>query len=162
MVTFTAEGLVFLCLSKEDALVALYQTVTEIGQGTAFDADGMHLGHFVGDGTEGWNGAEGYTAEVHVETGNDDAYAAIGQFVTDAHQTFVEKLGFVDANHVDVGGEQENACRRVDGGGKNGVLVVADNFFIGIARIDAWLENLNALPGKLGPFQTADELLGLA
>ena len=122
----------------------------------------MYLGDLVGNGTKGGDWTEGNAPEIHVETGYDDADSAVGQLVTDADESFVEELCLVDAYHVDVAGQQEDACRRLDGGGEDGILVVADHLFFGIAGVDAWLEYLYSLARKLCPLEPADEFLGLA
>ena len=62
----------------------------------------MHLGHLVGHGTQRRDWAEGHSLEVHVQSGDDDAHAAVGQLVAHVDQALVEELGLVDAHHVDV------------------------------------------------------------
>lgn len=122
----------------------------------------MHLGHFVGNGTEGWYGTEGNASVIHIEAGHDDAYATIGQLVAYLNKAFVEELCFVNTYHVDVAGQQENARRGVDGCGEDGILVVADHFLIRVSGVDAGLEDFHALPGKLGASESAYEFFCLA
>ena len=162
LVALPAERLVFLCFAQQHALVILNGTVADVGQRTALHADGMYLGDVVGNGAEGRHGAEGYAAEVHVEPGNDDAHATVGQFVADLYQSFVEKLCLVDAHDVDVARQQQDAGRRVEWGRGYGVVVVAHHLFIAIARVDGGFEDFHLLLGKLCTTQTAYQFFGLA
>ncbi len=102
LVTLSAQRLVFLCLAKQDAAVVGNGSVTDVGQVSALDADGVNLGDVVSNGAEGWHGTEGNAAEIHVETGDDDADAAICQFVTYFGESGIEKLCLIDAYNVDV------------------------------------------------------------
>jgi len=162
LIAVSAEWFVLLGLSQQHALVVLYGTVTDIGQRATLHADGMDLGDVVGNGAERRHGAEGLSPEVHVQSGNDDAHPAVGQFVTDADQTLVEELGFVDTYHVDVGTEQQDAGRRVEWGGVDGVVVVAHHLLVAVAGVDGRLEDFYLLLGKLRTAQTADEFFGLS
>ncbi len=65
----------------------------------------MHLGHLVGDGTEGRNRTEGNSLVVHIQSSHDDSYATVGQFVANLNKTIVKELGFIDTDHVDVGSQ---------------------------------------------------------
>ena len=122
----------------------------------------MCLRHIVGDGTEGGHRAERDAFVVHVESCDDHTDASVGQFVTHLHESHVEELGFVDAHHIAVRREQQDACRRVDGRRHDMLLVVTDNILLGIPHIDGGLEDLHLLTGELCPAKTADQLLGLA
>ena len=53
-------------------------------------------------GTERRNRTEGNTLETHIQPRHDDAYAAVGEFVADLHQSIVQKLSLVDTDHVDI------------------------------------------------------------
>ena len=76
--------------------------MADVCQCTALHADGVHLGHLVGDGTERRNRTEGNTLEIHIQPRHDDAYAAVGEFVADLHQSIVQELSLVDTDHVDI------------------------------------------------------------
>ena len=76
--------------------------MADVCQVAATHADGMHFGHFVGDGAEGRHRSEGHALEVHVESCHDDAHATVGKFVTHFGQPVVEELRLVDTHHVDV------------------------------------------------------------
>ena len=157
-----AQGFVLGRFAQQDLLVVLHRAVREGGQLSAFHADGMYLGHFVGNGAQAWHRAEGCAAEVHVEPCDDDAYAIVGQLVAYVNQSVVEKLGFVDAHHVDFRREEQDAGRRVDGSGRNGVAVVRHHFGLRIARVDGRLEDFDPLAGEFGALQPSDEFLCLA
>lgn len=115
LVAAAAQRFVFFFLAQQHSFVAGNDTVRDIGQVTASYTDGVYLGYLIGYGTEGRHGAERYSLEVHVQSGYDDPYAPVGQFVTDIHQTFVEELCLVDAYHVNFRTEKQDAGRRVDG-----------------------------------------------
>ena len=76
--------------------------MADVCQCTALHADGVHLGHLVGDSTERRNRTEGNSLEIHIQPRHDDAYAAVGEFVADLHQSIVQKLSLVDTDHVDI------------------------------------------------------------
>ena len=122
----------------------------------------MHLGHLVGYGTEGRHRSEGHTLEVHVKSGHDDADTMIGQGVAHLDDAVVEELCLVDANHVDVVGQQQDASRRVDRRRLNMLLVVAHHVFLRIAHIDGGFENLHPLLGELGASHSAYQFLRFA
>ena len=135
--------------------------MTDVGQVSALDADGVNLGDVVGDGTEGGHGTEGDASEVHVEAGDDDTDATVGQLVADVGQSGVQELGFVDADNVDVAAEQEDAGRRVDGRRKDVVLVVTDDILFRVSDVDGRFEDFYFLTGKFGTAQSPYEFFGL-
>ena len=148
--------------AEQYAAVVVDNAMADVGQVSAFHADGVNLGHVVGDGTKCRHGTEGRAAEVHVQSGDDDADAPIGQFVAYVGQSHVEELRFVDAHHVDVRRQEQDAGRRVDGRREDVVLVVTDHVLLGVAHVDGRLEYFHLLAGKLGSAQASDELFGLA
>ncbi len=149
-------------LAEQYAAVVVDNAVADVSQVSTLDTDGVNLGHVVGDGTEGRHGAEGNATEVHVEPRDDDADAPISQFVADVGQSHVEELGFVDAHHVDVRRQEQDAGRRVDGRRENVVLVVTDHVLLRVTHVDGRLEDFHLLAGELGTAQASDELFGLA
>jgi hypothetical protein len=161
-VTAPAQRLVFLLFTQQHPLVVGNGTVGDVRQVTAFHTDGMHLRHFVGDGTQGRYRSERHTFKVHVQSGNDDSHPAVGQFVAHVYQPFVEELGLVYAHHVYFRTEQQDACRRVYRSRGDGIIVVRHHFLFRIACVDGRLEYLHSLTGEGGAFQAADQFFGLA
>lgn len=78
LVALPAQRFILVFLAEEHTTIIADQSMAYVGKGTASHTDGMHLGHLVGDGAEGWDRTEGDSLEVHVETSHDDAYATIG------------------------------------------------------------------------------------
>ena len=67
--------------------------MADVSQITTAHADGMHLCHFVGDGTEGRHRAKGYTLIVHIEACHDDTHPTVGQFIALAEESIgVERI----------------------------------------------------------------------
>ena len=135
LVAVAAEWLIFVLLAQKHTLVVLHQSVAYVCQGTALHADGMHLGYLVGDGTESRNRTEGNSLEVHVEARHDDAYAAVGEFIADLHQTIVQELGLVDTDHVDVGSQQEYRSGRFNRSRSDRILIVAHYIVFGVTSV---------------------------
>ena len=96
LVAFAAERLIFGCLAQQYTLVVGHETVADISQVAAFHADGMHLGHIVGNGAEAGNGTEWNAFEVHVESCNNDAHTAVGQCLDDFHEAVAMVPGMGD------------------------------------------------------------------
>lgn len=107
LITLAAERLILILFSQEHPLVVVDQSVADISQCTALDADGMHLGHFIGDGAQGWHWSEGQAFEVHIKSCHDDSYAPIGKLVAYISKSVVQKLSLVDTHHVNVCGKQQ-------------------------------------------------------
>lgn len=133
-----------------------------MGQIAAFDADGVHFGHVLGYGHELWHGAEWYAFEVHVESGYNDAFTTVGQFVAYLDNGIVEELCLVDAYHLCVGGHEQYAAGRLDGGGGYGIGIVRHDVVVGIAGVDSRLVDFDTLAGYAGTLQAAYEFLGFA
>ena len=72
-----------------------------------------------------------------------------------------KNCGFVDSHHVHVRGHEQNVLWRLDRGGADGVRVVRDDLFFGVAHVDAGFEYLDPLVGELRPFEAAYQLFGL-
>lgn len=122
-------GVRILLFPQQNPFVVVDCTVGNVGQIAALYADGMYFGHFVCNGTQGRNGTEGNSFIIHVESGHNHTDAVIGQFVADFRQSFVKELGFIDAYHVNLGSEKQDACRRVNRSRRNGIVVVRHHFF---------------------------------
>ena len=133
-----------------------------VGEVAAADADGVDFGDILRRGHQVGHRAEGFPGVVHVEPGDDHPHAVVGQTAADVHDAVVEELRFVDAHHVDIGGHQQDVLRRFDRRGADGVGVVRHDLLLGVAHVDAGFEDLDPLVGELGPFEAADQLLGLA
>ena len=136
--------------------------MAHVSQRAALHADGMHLRHFVGNGAQGGDRAEGDSFVVHVKSGNDNPHPIVRQPVADLCQSFVQKLCLVDADDIYIGGKEENVAGRVNRCRRDGVAVVADHIFVRIACINGRLEDFHLLSGKLRPLHTPDKLFGFA
>lgn len=101
-ITFTAERFVFGSFSQKYLLVVLNGAVREGCQLPALHTDGMNFRNFVGNGTQAGHRAEWKSAEVHIQTGNNNAYAIVGKLITDINQTAVEELCFIDSSISEV------------------------------------------------------------
>lgn len=64
------------------------------------NADRVQLVDFLGDGQELGYGAKGLTSEVHVRSRHDHPDSSICQRVGNPYDSGIEKLGFVDGDHV--------------------------------------------------------------
>lgn len=80
--------------------VVLDGTVGERGELAAFHTDGMYFGNFVCNGTQSRHRTEWNTPEVHVQSGNNDAYTIVGKLVAYINQATVKELGFVNAHYI--------------------------------------------------------------
>ena len=64
--------------AQEHTLVVVHESMAHVGKGTASYANGVDLGHLVGDGAEGWDWTEGHALVIHVEACHDDTNATVG------------------------------------------------------------------------------------
>jgi hypothetical protein len=71
----------------------------------------MYFCDLVGYCHERRHGTERLASEIHVKAGYDDACAAACQFIAYLDKFIVEELGLVNAYDIDIGREQEYACR---------------------------------------------------
>ena len=161
-VALSAKRFVLLFLAKQDLLLACHNTMTDVGQSSTTDTNGMHFRHFVGYGKESWHRSERLTFEIEVKTCDYHTYTPGCQLVTDLHDMVVEELRFVDADHFTLLRHKQDACRRIDRRGGNAVAFMTDDLFLAITDIYGRLEYLNLLLGKLSSTKTADELFRLA
>ena len=86
--------------SQQHLLVVLDGAVGERGELAAFHTDGMYFGNFVCNGTQSRHRAEWNTAEVHIQSGYNDAYTIVGKLVAYINQATVKELGFVNAHYI--------------------------------------------------------------
>ena len=161
-VACSAEGFVGVGLAEENSLLGGYESVADIGEVAAADADGVGLIDIIGYRHERGHRSEGLPLEVHVEPCDDDAHAAVSQLIAHVHDTHVEELRLVDADHIAVVGKEEDVLTGIDGRRGDDVVVVADHILLGVTHIDGGFEDFYFLFGKLCPFHTADEFFGLA
>ena len=71
-------------------LVVLDGAVGERGELAAFHTDGMYFGNFVCNGTQSRHRTEWNTPEVHVQSGNNDAYTIVGKLVAYINQAAIK------------------------------------------------------------------------
>ena len=145
VIALSAEGLVLLEFAEHHLLLASHNAVADVGQIAAAHADGVDFRHVLGNGAELGHGTEGIALEVHVETGNDDALAGIGQLVADVDESFVEELRLIDAHHVGLGREEQNGLAVLDGRRDDGVGVVAHHLVVAVAGVDDGFIDFNFL-----------------
>ena len=79
LVACSAEGFVGVGLAEKDSLLGGYESVADIRQVAAADADGVGFIDIIGYRHEGRHGSEGVPFEVHVEPGDDDAHTTVCQ-----------------------------------------------------------------------------------
>ena len=157
-----AERFVGVGFAQHDQMFVAGEAVRMLGEVAATDADGMYLRHILCRGHKVGHRTERLARIVHVETGHDHPYAAVGQLAADLHEALIEELRFVDSHHVDVAGEEQNVAGRFDRGGADGIGVVGDHILLRIAHIDGGLENFYFQVGELGSFESSDQLFGFA
>jgi hypothetical protein len=73
-------------------------------------ADGLELVHELGMRQELGDGAERKAPEVLVETGDDDARAAVGQLERRGDDRRLEELHLVDPDHVEPRRTRDELC----------------------------------------------------
>src|SRR5690606_10407597 len=93
--------------------------------------------------------------------GDDNAVSAQGEFVTDFAQSGVKKLGFIDANDIDILSDRQHLPAVSYCPGSNGAGIVTHDFVDTVSRIAHRFKNLDRLSGNPGAPETADQLLGL-
>ena len=161
VVAVAAEGLVGVLFAQDDEFAAVGEAVGEVGEGAAADADGMDLLDVVGDGEESRHGPEGLAQVVGVQAGDDDADAAVGQFLDHADDAVVKELCLVDAYDLDVRVDLEHPGRGLDGGAGNAVGIVGDDIQVRVALVHRGLERGDSLLGELGALEPPDEFFRL-
>ncbi len=161
LVATTAEWFVAVRLAEEHAFLVGYQTVADIRQIAAVHADGVGLVHIFGYRHQCRHWSEGYTLEVHIQPGNDDAYAAFRQLGADLYDPHIEELRFVDAHNIDIIGQQQDRLAGLHRCGLNDIVIMRYDILLAVAHIDSGFEDLYALLGKLCTFHPTDEFLGL-
>lgn len=161
LVTVAAEWFVAVRLAEEHTFLIGYQTVADVCQIATVHADGVGLIHIFGYRHQCGHRSEGYPFEVHIQTGDDDAYAAFRQFGADLYDTHIEELRFVNTHDIDIVGKQQDRLAGLHRCGLNNIVIVRYDVLLAVAHIDGWLEDLYALLGKLRTFHPSDEFLGL-
>ena len=122
----------------------------------------MHLGHLVGNGTQGWHRAKGIPLEVQVKSSHYHAYAHPCQGIAYVHDMLIQKLSLIYAHHITPLGKEQDVGRGIHRSGHDTVPLVGYHFLLAIPHIDGRLEYLHPLMRKLCPPQSADEFLCLA
>lgn len=69
---------------------AFGDSVGGIGQVPTFHTNGMNFGYFVCNSQQGRYRSERNSPEIHVQSGDNDSYPVVSQFVADINQTFVK------------------------------------------------------------------------
>ncbi len=142
---------------------AVDEALGAAGGFTANHADGIELVHAFGLSHECGHAAKGFAAKIGIEPGNQDADAAVGQFLHYADNFVIEELGFIDPYDggfgFDVG---EDIGGPLNGQGVELAAGMGGDFFYMITVINDGFENLDILPGDGSPAQPADQFIGFA
>ena len=135
--------------------------MADVCQTTAAHADGVDFRHLLGNGTKRGHRTERDSLKVHVQAGNYHALAVARQFVAYIHQRRVKELRLINADHLSLGGEKQDAAGGIDRSGSDGVGVVGDDVFVGIAGIDGGFVDFHLLAGDACSLQASDEFFCL-
>ena len=162
VVAFAAEGLVDVFFTEDDEFLAGGKTVAVIGEVAAAYADGMDFLYIFRNGHQPGHRTERLAEIVGVQAGDDDADATIGEGLAYLHDAFIEKLGFVDADHLHVRREVQHPGRSLDRGAGNRRGIVGYDVEVGVTFVDGRLEDFNLLFGELGAFEPTDQFFRLA
>ena len=149
--------------AEQHAIAARHETLRVVGRIAAHHADRQRLGDVLRDREQLRHRLERLAEIVLVESGHDDAFAAVRQLVDDGRQVLIEELSFVDADDLGVVlDELEQRARARDRARRNPHLAVRDDGVVRVPRVDHRLEDLHPLAGNLRAAQPADQLLALA
>ena len=121
----------------------------------------MNFQHVVGDGQQLRHRTERHAFEIQVQTSHYHTDTIVCQLVAHIDYAIVEKLSLINSNHIAVARQQQDALGRIHRSGRDGIALMRHHIVIAVADVNAWLENLNLLMGKLGTTHAADQLLGL-
>src|SRR5207244_11882505 len=111
-------------VSGQHVLLAVDWTLVAAAGTAEHDEDGLQLVHELRDGEERGHGAEREAAEVHVDAGEHDAHAAVGERVGHGHDPVVEELHLVHRYHRRFRPPQPHDLFRGIHGGRFGGLPV--------------------------------------
>ena len=105
-----ARFIAFAAANQDDRIVVaggatVNQPLGAAGFGATDDADGMEFVDALGQGQEQGHRAEGFAAEVLIQSGGDDAFAGVGKAAAHVGDSPVEELHFVNGDDFDVGGD---------------------------------------------------------
>ncbi len=95
---------------QQHLLLTLYDTVRITSQRTATDADGMNLGHIIGNGTKGRHRPKRNPLKIHVEPGYYHPNTLISNLLTNMSKPFIKELRFVYSYHFYFGGKQQDVA----------------------------------------------------
>ncbi len=142
---------------------AVHEALGEVGGFAADDADGLEFVDLIGLGEEERHGAERFPTEVHIQPGDEDAHATLGELVGDLGDFLIEELGFVNTDDGGVALQVgEDVAGAINGQGFKDVTIVGGNFFDGVAVVNDGFEDLDFLASDGGAAQAADEFVGFA
>src|SRR5690606_20093594 len=142
----------------EVAIVRFAETV--VGAMSRSSAYRVDLGHVFGGGHNGWHWAKRISFKIHVESGDDNAHSRVCQIIADCYDFVVEKLGFVNADHLTTLRQKTDVGRAGNRRTPDFVCVMRYYPCFVITRVDGGLKDLHFLAGKLRPFETSDALFG--
>jgi hypothetical protein len=169
LVTCATAGLIGFARSNDDdgvvmgGRLSVDQALSSTGYVTADDADGTYFVDGFGLGQQDRHWPKGFTAEIHVEAGGDDALAGFGQLLDDMGNFPVKELGFIDPDDRGIGFKQSQHLARC--GYRTGLdmeSIVGGNALDSVTIVKPRFEDLDLLFGNLSAAQPAEQLFGLA
>ena len=160
IIALAAERFVTVRLAEEHAFVGSNQTVTDVCQIAAMDADSVGLVHIVGYCHQRRHRTKRYALKVHIQTGTDNAYTTIRQLLAHIHDSHIEELCLVDTHDVDVIYHQEDVLTAIHRRGLDDIAVMRNDVLIAVTHIDGGLVDLHTQFRELSAFHTANEFLG--
>src|SRR5882762_244371 len=83
--------------------LAVHETLVAAGRPAAYYADRLELVDDLGDGEERGHRPERQAAEIHIDPGQHDPDAAVGEPVRGRNDPVIQELHFVDRDHFSVG-----------------------------------------------------------
>src|SRR4030095_10076870 len=109
------------------------------------------------------HGPKRLTAEVHIQPGRNHTLASLGKFLAHVRHFPIEKLDFVNCNHVCIGVDQlQNLTCALHWHRPELDAAVRTDAVMPKACIEFGLKYLHFLPGNLSALDPADQLLRFA
>jgi len=157
-ITFPAKRFVNILFPQEDLLFILQDAVRIMCKVPAAHADRMQLRDVFGGCDQCRHRSEWIPQVIHVQSGHQDADAVVGHDIADFGDRRIEKLRFIDANHIHILDQQQDLGCGVYRCGGNCMGIVRDNLDRAVPCIDHRFKDLDFLPGDPCTVQSPDQL----
>lgn len=157
-----AAGFVDIFFAQDDGFSIGGEPVGVGGEVAAMIADGVELGDIFGYSQKVGHGTKGSAAEVHIETGDDHPVASEGEFFADFPEGLVKKLGFIDADDIDIGSNVKDFSWKLNSSGRDRPGVMTDDFVLAIAGVPGRFVDFNRLFCNPDALESPDQFFGLA